>query len=167
MENKNDWSVFRVRIDVHAPREAVYAAWTTRTGMESWFLRECIFYDAGGADKEADSLATNGETYSFRWFGYPDEVVETGTILEANGTDRFGFSFGQAGNCTVLLETVRDLVLVTLEQTAIPDDDQGRMHWHVGCKTGWTFYLANLKSLLEGGIDLRNRDERLQNMLNS
>jgi hypothetical protein len=26
---------------------------------------------------------------------------------------------------------------------------------------------ANLKSILEGGIDLRNRDENLQNVLNS
>ena len=38
---------------------------------------------------------------------------------------------------------------------------------NVGCKTGWTFYLANLKSLLEGGIDLRNKDELLKDVINS
>lgn len=30
-----------------------------------------------------------------------------------------------------------------------------------------TFYLANLKSILEGGVDLRNKNEALKKMLNS
>jgi hypothetical protein len=40
-------------------------------------------------------------------------------------------------------------------------------NYHVGCKAGWTFYLANLKSILEGGIDMRNKKTRLKEMLNS
>jgi hypothetical protein len=33
--------------------------------------------------------------------------------------------------------------------------------------TGWTFYLANLKSVLEGGLDLRNKNARLQRLVNA
>ena len=46
-------------------------------------------------------------------------------------------------------------------------DEHGMHCWHLGCKTGWTFYLATMKSLYEGGIDLRNRNERLQQVNNS
>jgi hypothetical protein len=57
--------------------------------------------------------------------------------------------------------------IVELVQENIPEDDNGKHNWHLGCKTGWTFYLANLKSLAEGGIDLRNKDENLKNMINA
>jgi hypothetical protein len=40
-------------------------------------------------------------------------------------------------------------------------------NYHLGCKTGWTFYLANLKSLMEGGIDLRNKNEKIQRVINA
>jgi hypothetical protein len=61
----------------------------------------------------------------------------------------------------------RGHMIVELVQTEIPTDDRGKHYWHLGCKTGWTFYLANLKSLFEGGVDLRNRDEGLKNVVNS
>lgn len=37
----------------------------------------------------------------------------------------------------------------------------------LSCKTGWTSYLANLKSVLEGGIDPRNKNEQLKAVINS
>jgi hypothetical protein len=55
--------------------------------------------------------------------------------------------------------------IVELLQENIPSDEAGRHMWHVGCKTGWTFYLANMKSLFEGGIDLRNRNVKLQHVI--
>ena len=57
--------------------------------------------------------------------------------------------------------------VLELLQDSIPDTAEGKHYWHLGCKTGWTFYLTNLKSLLEGGIDLRNKDEQIKNVLNS
>jgi hypothetical protein len=37
----------------------------------------------------------------------------------------------------------------------------------VGCQLGWTFYLTNMKSIAEGGIDLRNRDIDFKNVVNA
>lgn len=37
----------------------------------------------------------------------------------------------------------------------------------LGCSNGWTFYLTNLKSVYEGGLDLRNKDEKLSAMINN
>ena len=43
---------------------------------------------------------------------------------------------------------------VTLVQDNIPTDEESRMNLFVGCITGWTFWLTNLKAYLEHGITL-------------
>lgn len=166
MTNVN-WSSFVVRIPVNAPVPALYAMWATRSGMEHWFLRMSEYKSPGGVLRAHDEFVQTGDTYSWLWHGWPDEVEEKGTILHCNGADQFSFSFGKAGNCTVQIKEEQGTTLVELEQVNIPTDEEGKHYWHLGCKTGWTFYLTNLKSLLEGGIDLRNKDISLKNVVNS
>lgn len=161
-----DWTKFTVRIPVKASVEKLYWCWATREGMEYWFLR-LSEYKNGNELRNDDEPAQKGDTYRWRWHGWPDEMTEEGTILESNGKDVFKFSFGKAGNCRVQIKKEEGETIVELMQDEIPDDEQGRHYWHLGCKTGWTFYFANLKSLLEGGIDLRNRNEALKNVVNS
>lgn len=165
--SSGEWGCFTVRINVKARRSDLYDAWSTRAGMEYWFLRTCEYVDKKGYILDLEEPARVGCQYTFRWFGYPDEVVESGEILDANGQDLFKFSFGKAGICTVRLLLAGDEQIVELVQDQIPVDEASKFKFHIGCKTGWTFYLTNLKSLFEGGIDLRNRDYNLQEMLNS
>ena len=162
-----DWSRFVVRINVNAPVEKLYQAWTTREGIEYWFLRFSEYKKAGGIVRENKEPVEKGDTYRWRWHGYPDSVTEEGSILELNGKDFFKFSFGKAGNCAVTIKEEEGETIVELVQDNIPTDEQGMHYYHVGCKTGWTFHFANMKSIFEGGIDLRNKNERLQDMLNS
>jgi uncharacterized protein YndB with AHSA1/START domain len=161
-----DWTTFTVRVPVKAPVEKLYWCWATKEGIEYWFLR-LSDYKKGNDPRKANEPVQQGDTYRWRWHGWSDEVTEEGTILECNGKDFFKFSFGKAGNCAVTIKQEDGETLVELVQDMIPDDEQGRHYWHLGCKTGWTFYLANLKSLLEGGRDLRNRNENLKNVINS
>ncbi|MCX6145380.1 MAG: hypothetical protein NTZ35_19410 [Ignavibacteriales bacterium] len=88
-------------------------------------------------------------------------------IEEANGRDSLRFTF--AGSCLVSVNMTVDggLTIVELRQENIPLDEASRVNYHLGCMTGWTFYLANLKSILEGGIDLRNKNEKLHKLVNS
>lgn len=162
-----DWSVFTVRIGVHADTETLYRAWATRAGLESWFLRMAEFRKPDGAKRLSDALVKPGDLYTWRWHGWPDEVEELGRVLDTNETDYFRFSFGQAGNCAVTIREEAGLNVVELVQSDIPTDEKGMHYWHLGCKTGWTFYLTNLKSIFEGGLDLRNRDVGLKNVVNS
>jgi uncharacterized protein YndB with AHSA1/START domain len=167
MAISNEWSNFVVRINIRATRQQLYAAWASRKGMESWFLRQCEYINKEGVTKNAAEFSTTGDRYTFRWHGWPDETVEYGEVLDANGHDFFQFSFGKAGNCSVRILLAGNEQIVELEQDSIPTDANGKLQYHVGCKTGWTFYLTNLKSIMEGGIDLRNKDINLQNMLNA
>lgn len=165
METVN-WNMFIVRIDVSAPIEKLYAAWATRAGIESWFLRLSEYKTADGKLRANDEPVQKGDTYKWMWHGWPDETVEYGTILDYNGKDLFRFSFGKAGNCTVRIYKEKEETIVEILQDDIPDDETGKQTWHVGCKAGWTFYLANLKSVYQFETDLRNKKEGIGQLLN-
>ncbi len=167
MEQTYTWSNFTVRVNIDAPIETLYLLWATRAGMEKWFLRVCEYKKTTGRELEPGEAVQAGDLYRWLWHGWPDETVEFGKILECNGKNFLKFSFGKAGNCSIFIKEEGCYTIVELVQDQIPDHDQGKQYWHVGCKTGWTFYMANLKSLCEGGIDLRNKDENLKNVLNS
>jgi len=163
----HDWSRFAVRINTKAPHEELYKAWATREGLEDWFLRMAEFKKPGGELRANNELVHEGDTYRWRWHGWPDEMTEEGEVLSANGKDFFSFRFGKAGIVDVLLKNEEGESIVELIQHDIPTDDESIKNWHIGCKTGWTFYLANLKSIYEGGLDLRNRNEKIQEVISS
>lgn len=167
MSQEYDWSTFTVRINIEASRESIYEAWTSQEMLELWFLRHAAFTDPQGNMRGRFDRVQEGDSYTWLWHGYPDSSNETGTILEANGVDQLKFSFGKAGNCTVTVKEIAGENIVALVQDHIPVDEAGKRNFFIGCQLGWTFYLANLKSMLEGGIDLRNRNEQLKGMLNS
>lgn len=165
MAEKIDWTRFELRIKVKATVETLYDCWATRHGMENWFLRQCL-YSRHGHVLPAESKAQTGDTYHWLWHGWADDVEETGEILEADSVSTFTFQFGKAGKVSVHITDDGDMSTVQLVQYDIPDTEGGRYDWHLGCKTGWTFYLTNLKSILEGGIDLRNREVGLPHVVN-
>lgn len=162
-----NWSQFKLRIPVNAGKKEIYAAWSSQQGLESWFLRKAEFTKADGSPREATGSIQIADSYVWMWHGWPDEVVEKGVILQENGTDLVKFSFGPAGNVTVTITEEEGQAMVTLLQDEIPLDDHSKTFYHIGCTKGWIFYLANLKSILEGGIDLRNRNIELQDVINS
>ena len=162
-----DWTRFKLRIPISAPVEEVYKRWNSRKGLESWFLREADFKTNEGITKQPDEPLRPGDSYIWKWHGYRDDVTEQGTILSANHKDEISFSFGKAGNVSVKIYATRNTTMCELVQSGIPDDDHGKEFYHIGCSKGWLFYLANLKSIVEGGIDLRNRDIELQDVISS
>jgi uncharacterized protein YndB with AHSA1/START domain len=163
----SDWTRFTKRVAINAKPDAIYRAWATCHGLESWLLRgaECSKVAGGGRDKQDYFMP--GDRYLWAWHGWGDEANLRGEILETNGTDRLKFTFHDPMVVTIAILREHETSLVELRQENIPDDDQGRSTYFVGCGEGWTFYLANLKSTLEGGLDLRNRDPRLERVINS
>lgn len=162
-----DWSRFTLRIPVNASIEEVYKRWNSSAGLVSWFLREAHFKNNEGIPKPVDEPLRPGDSYTWRWHGYPDDVIEQGAILSANHIDEISFSFGKAGNVKVKVFTAKNMCICELEQYDIPTDERSKEYYHLGCTKGWLFYMANLKSLLEGGIDLRNRDVELKDVINA
>jgi uncharacterized protein YndB with AHSA1/START domain len=162
-----NWKQFTRRVPVKASPKAIYDAWATQQGLEKWFLKLAQFTASDGSVRPKNSHVENGDSYKWLWFGYDDETKEEGKIIAANGWDQFRFSF--SGGCIVTIsikqeegETVCELV-----QDMPMEDEKEQQHFFVECGNGWTFYLANLKSVLEGGADLRNKNAAIQRVINS
>ncbi len=158
---QNDWSSFKQTMYYKVPLPIVYKTWATRSGLESFFLSQAEFTKADGSIRDYDSPIQAGDTYKWRWFGYP--VEEYGTITEANGVDTIRFIFGEAGMVTISLREEQGGTYLTLIQEQVPcETDDLKFNFRIGCATGWTFYRANLKAVLEGGMDLRNKNPDIE-----
>ncbi len=160
-----DWSQFTRRITVNAPAQKVYDAWAVPSQIERWFLRSAEYVGFDGKPKERDRGVEAGDGYLWRWHGYLDDVSEGGQVVEANGQDTFAFSFTSDCLVTVTVKEEGGVGVVELTQSRIPDDENHGIY--VDCSYGWAFYLGNLKSVLEGGIDLRNKNVDIKNVVNS
>lgn len=163
----NNWQKFTKRIPVKASLQAVYDAWTSQNALESWFLRFAGFTDSRGNERQRNEPVQAGDSFLWLWYGYDDNAREERQVITANGKDCFRFMF--SGNCmvTVLVKEEEQETICELTQEISLEDDMQRMSIYLDCSAGWTFYLANLKSILEGGIDLRNRNPRITNVINS
>ena len=164
MENF-DWTRFTRKINVKASMADLYAAWTTAPEIERWFLSESVFYNSDEQLLPRGKSIEKGCSYAWQWYTY--DVTETGRITESNGIDFMQFTF--AGDCLVDIRLTQqdNEVIVELTQKNIPTDEKSKINIRIGCHTGWSFFLVNLKSVYEGGIDLRNKDAAQNGMVNS
>jgi uncharacterized protein YndB with AHSA1/START domain len=161
------WSNFKLRVNVKVSLEKAYQAWTTPAALESWFLRKAIFHDTLGKPLEKNDPVRPGDSYAWYWHGYPDSVVEKGKVIKANGKNLMSFTFSMGCPVTISIYEESDETIVELVESDLPTDTETMLKHYVGDSRGWIFYLTNLKSFLEGGIDLRNRKLELTNVITS
>jgi uncharacterized protein YndB with AHSA1/START domain len=153
----NKWTSFKVTGDYNTDIRSLYEAWATPAGLEKWFLREADFYTVPRRLREPEEFILKEDTYEWFWHGFGDEAAEKGQILEANGTDLVKFTFSSGSIVTVSIYSRNGVSIIELVHSNIPIENDPAKSLFVQCQVGWTFYLANLKSILEGGIDLRNK----------
>jgi uncharacterized protein YndB with AHSA1/START domain len=160
-----DWTTFTKKIAIKAKLSDIYNAWTKASEIEKWFLSMAIFVDADNKPINKDTSIEKGFAYEWNWYLY--DTTEHGKINYANGKDYIQFTF--AGECLVdiKLSTNDDYVIVELTQKNIPIDDNSKQGIRLGCDSGWSFFLVNLKSIYEGGLDLRNKHKNFKGMLNN
>ena len=162
-----NWNHFTKRITVDAPVEAIYEAWSTQEGLESWFLRKAQFTRRRQEVIGRNTPVSEGDTYEWTWFGYPDTTAEQHMILAADGKDFLQFRFSGGSIVSVNIKIEDEETICELVQDNSWAEETKRPFLYIECGNGWTFYLANLKSILEGGIDLRNRNEQIREVVNS
>lgn len=139
-KQKYDWSQFTQRVAVAAPVEKVFNMWTDPQLMRSWFVTDARM-----------ELKKGGE-YEWTWYG---GTKEKGKILDSQKPHRLTFTFAKS-KCEVVVKKDKRGSLVILKQYDIPTGEDEKVNIHLNCSCGWTFYLTNLKTFLEFGIDLRD-----------
>ncbi|MEK7224760.1 MAG: SRPBCC domain-containing protein [Bacteroidota bacterium] len=162
-----NWKQFSKRVPVKTLPKAIYDAWSTQQGLENWFLRLAQFTKADGSIRPRNSPVEKGDRYKWLWHGYDDAVAEEAIILSANGWDQL--SFGFSGGCivTVSIKQEEGETICELVQQMPMEDEKEQQHFYIECGKGWTFYLTNLKSMLEGGLDLRNKNPSLKQVISA
>ncbi|HRF58844.1 MAG TPA: SRPBCC domain-containing protein [Fimbriimonadaceae bacterium] len=146
------WDSLELAIYVDAPLDVVDWHWATEAGITRWFIVEAAFKapDAGEVRSPTDRVQP-GDRYVWTW---NNGTEERGVFEVCEPERRYVFSFGGTTQVEVTLSDVGGRTLVALtQQTEATDED--RFEVYRDCLQGWTFYLANLKSMMEGGIDLR------------
>jgi len=160
----HDWSYFTKRISVNASKHKIFSSWLSQEALEKWFLSSAVFTNENGVVRPAHEQITKGDTYRWMWHG--SDNVANGEVLDISDPDQLSFSFlGCKVDLSVKIEDGENII--ELVQSNIPLDEESRVSLYNGCNRGWTFYLTNLKSIIEGGIDLRNRNINLMNVLNT
>lgn len=157
--DKLQWNSFEKKIYIHSTIDKLYHLWATEEGITSWFLREAVFKTHDGERRKGSEFIANDDTYTWKWHNWDGEAK--GKITQANGKDYIEFSFDES-MVSVHLEDMNGVVIVTLKQFEIPEDDASKLKIHLGCSNGWTFWLTNLKAYLEHGILLNETEINLQ-----
>ncbi len=157
----------RVTIHPRIPFSKIYHAWATQEGLESWFLKTALYFDTNGTQRKPGEFALPGDNYKWGWYGYEESVSEQRKVLSANGENFFQFEFSGGCIVSVSVKTEDGEHICELKQDMTMDDEKEQQFFFIECGKGWTFYMANLKSILEGGIDLRNRNVNIQSVINA
>ena len=160
----NNWSEFKLRVNTTATVEAAYAAVATPAGLESWFLRDANI-TTGGKRRSGPEKIQKGDEYHFQWYGHPDTLRHLGRYLSADGKSVISFTFSQDLPVTISIYRECDETIIELAETFDPTVEEVARNHYLGNMKGWIFFLVNLKSILEGGIDMRNRKVELKNVL--
>ena len=171
-ETPFDWTQFRLGIYVSAKPEDLYDYWTTPTGLTRWFLRSAAFAVSDGPPPAKTRKKTilapfdeliprpdhqrcqTNDRYRWEWY-YNGGIVGEQWILSTRPPTKLTFGFGDRMEVEVTLRKQGSYCDVGLRQYRIPTTSQAKQNLHMGCRVGWTFFLTNLKSVAEGGLDLR------------
>jgi|CXWL01.1.fsa_nt_gi uncharacterized protein YndB with AHSA1/START domain len=139
-----DWSQFKLKVDIKSPIEKVFQAWTDDAIVTKWF------------SVKANIEPVKGGRVAFEWLG-GDKLDDK--IIDVRKAKLFHFPFGPKGEQVLVTFTkIKEGTRLELHQFNMKTTPADRITMHMGCKTGWVFFLSNCKAFLEAGHDLRSHD---------
>ena len=174
-----DWLGFTQAIHVRASVAAAWRMLSTCEGLERWFLLRAEARTSDGRPWPRDRSLEQGALLRLTWPSadtvdaagriVPGEVGEEDEVLrtEAPQRMRLGWYEGRGWVEFRLVPRPDGRLTVELEQRMHPTVDFKLLEGaYTGCREGWAFYLANLKCVLEHGIDLRERAPDRKQLVN-
>lgn len=155
MSDAYDWTQFTVHMYYRAPRSRVFAAWATSAGLASFFIASARHTAPDGSLRRPDEHAQGGDLYEWQWL---HDFALSGRVLACVPEESVSYTFGGEMRIDVTITPYDDeQVQVRVHQTGCATEDPDRAWQHLNCRSCWVYFLTNLKSVLEHGIDLRDR----------
>ncbi len=135
---------------------------TRADGFTKWFIGEAV-YDAEGRKRNAGEYLQSGDKFRWKWRAKDFEI--SGEIISVEKKSEIYFSFGGLHEVKITLEKRDRRSYMRLEQYykpgAVPND-----FVHISCAVCWVFFMTNLKSVIENGIDLRETESDDEELVN-
>lgn len=145
---------FVINIKIKKTVRTVYRSWSTSL-IERWFPEKMQYITFGNTIRPRKSLFETNDR--FTWTGSKERPFSfSGEILFTNNKDYFRFSFVDDTIVSVLLKAHEDETIVQLVHEGFVQGTEHKLDLQLNWCSNWTFYLANLKSVLEEGVDLRD-----------
>jgi uncharacterized protein YndB with AHSA1/START domain len=148
-----DWTCFHLYVAIDAPVESLFNAWATSGGMESFFVEMMVIRNADGKLLEPGETTSIGCGYTWRW---DSGALVTGEFLDVIRNREVSFTFGES-KVRIRIHPQQSGNILELCQYDMEDTEENRMHLHTNCRAAWVYFLTVLKTLLEQGIDGRDR----------
>ena len=157
-----DWTRFKKKIFIKATPEQVFESWALADKITRWFIARAENVAPDGTPRRGTAPVQPGDRYVWQWH---QDLRAQGEMLEVVDNQRLKFTFGDKTPgadekilVTVELSDIEGETLLELTQENMADTLEAHAGWHLGCNLGWTFFITNLKALLEHGVDLRETD---------
>ena len=150
-----DWTKFQLKVYVESSPEKIFQSWTTPVGLNSFFTRQAKIFNLEDIERKSTESAQSGDKYE--WMVVPQAGLEGGKFIEIKKNKLIKFTF--SGDTTPVTISINELgpkdckVQLTMEN--LPDTERGHIDWHLSCRTGWSKFLINLKTVLESELDIR------------
>ena len=155
---------FSKSIRVAATPEVAMTFWLMSGLTEQWFVQKCAFSVPEGRPRLENELAQAGDKYKWEW---ADGTVDTSTIQKVDFPIYFTSGWMDDENeIEVRFVPEDDGVIVTVVQHNRQEGEEERRMCTENCAAGWTFFLTNFKSVLEGGNDLREFNVTQEDLVN-
>lgn len=154
-----NWTKFEKQVYIRATSQAVFDAWAIPDELIKWFIAEANYTTKVAEKRDKADYIAAGDNYHWRWH---QDLEASGTVLDVIPNEQIVFTFGKQSPesdeeivVTVQVEAQPDgYTKLSLCQENMPDTPYGHQY-HLSCNLGWSFFMTNLKGLLEYGIDLR------------
>lgn len=161
-----NWDKFVRKAYIKAPLEDVFNGWVTKKGIESWFIKKAIYKTPDDRIKGPEEHHQAGDKYYWKWH---QDLEITGVVLQTDKNKLVEYTFGKKSKDSD--EDVRVKVEFSynkemgetefiLTQSNMGGSLKEQAHYHLSCNMGWSFFIANMKSVFEYGNDLRELDAK-------
>lgn len=162
IEENFDFKKFIQRIHINPDTEEAFMMWATSENLEKWYVKSAIYHTPEGNLKARNEPIAMGDEYEWIW---TDGAKLNGIILKADGKN-IEFTFGNDVVVSVRIKQLNGRTLIELEQQHNFADAEMKFNNYMACFPGWEFYLINLKSICDGGIDLRETKPDIDLLVN-
>ncbi len=167
--SKRDWLGFTMAIHIQTTAAAAWRMIATCDGLERWFLRRAEAWSSDGREWPRDRPVEAGAKLRMTWLcagecdargvAVPVELSEDQSVQRTEPPQRLRHGWYEDRGWVeyrIVPHAIPGRITVELEQRMNPTADFAFLEGaYVGCQQGWTFFLTNLKSVLEHGTDLR------------